>query len=134
MKLKRTFQFNPAFCAVIPLINVLFLVLVFYSMASQFILQPGVQVILPTTSFAFGPQRHAQIVSLTAAPNPSIFFRDQKVSLSTLLEKLDTNPAAERSLIVKADRNSPSGLRDELVNHALRRGYSVILAGDVERK
>ena len=131
VKLHRTFRFSPALCGVVPLVNVLFLVLVFYSMGSRFILQPGVQIVLPSTSFALGPQRNAQIVSLTAAPATAIYYRDQKVNLPTLLKHLDENPAAERALIVKADRNTPVGLRDEVVNEALRRGYSVILAGDV---
>lgn len=131
MKVHRNFQFNPALCGIIPLVNVLFLVLVFYTMGSRFILQPGVQIVLPTTSFALGPQRNAQIVSLTAAPVPTIYYRDQKVSMQALLQKLEENPAAERSLIIKADKHAPVGLRDELANEALRRGYSVILAGDV---
>jgi hypothetical protein len=55
------------------------------------------------------------------------------VTLATLLERLEANPAAERSLIIKADRHAPVGLRDEVANEALRRGYSVVLAGDVPR-
>jgi biopolymer transport protein ExbD len=131
VKVQRAFHFNPAFCGIIPLVNVLFLVIVFYSMGSRFILQPGVQIALPATSFALGPQRNAQIVSLTAAPSPAIYYRDQKVSLAKLLEHLDANKAAERSLIIKADRHAPVGLRDELANEALKRGYAVLLAGDV---
>jgi biopolymer transport protein ExbD len=131
VKVRRAFNFNPALCGILPLVNVLFLVLVFYAMGSRFILQPGVQIVLPATSFALGPQRNAQIVSLTAAPTPTIYYRDQKMTLETLLRRLDANPAAERSLIIKADRHAPVGLRDELANEALRRGYSVVLAGDV---
>jgi biopolymer transport protein ExbD len=133
VKVRRAFNFNPALCGIIPLVNVLFLVLVFYAMGSRFILQPGVQIVLPATSFALGPQRNAQIVSLTAAPSPAIYYRDQKVTLETLLQKLEANPAAERSLIIKADRHAPVGLRDEVANEALRRGYTVLLAGDVAR-
>lgn len=131
MKVRRAFNFNPALCGIIPLVNVLFLVLVFYAMGSRFILQPGVQIVLPATSFALGPQRNAQIVSLTAAPSPAIYYRDQKVSMASLLERLDANHAAERSLIIKSDRHAPVGLRDELANEALKRGYTVLLAGDV---
>src|SRR5689334_19027137 len=74
VKLERTFRFPmPAF-ALLPMLNVLFLVLVFFTLGTRFILQPGVQVILPTTTFALGPQRNGQIVSLTAAPVPAIYF------------------------------------------------------------
>ncbi len=131
MKLERTFRFSPAAFGIIPLINVLFLVLVFFEMGSRFILQPGVQVAMPSTFYALGPQRNAQIVSITASPAPVIYFRDQKITLADLLRRLGENESAERTLIVKADKNAPVGLRDELVNEALRRGYSVILAGRI---
>jgi biopolymer transport protein ExbD len=131
VKLRRTFQFNFALLGIIPLVNVLFLVLVFYTMGSQFTLQPGVQVALPATSFAIGTRGTAQIVSLTAAPVPAIYHLDQKVTLETLLKRLDENPAADRSLIIKADRNTPVGIRDEVVNEALRRGYTVFAAGEI---
>jgi biopolymer transport protein ExbD len=129
--LQRTFRFPLPVLAVLPIVNVLFLVLVFFTMGTRFILQPGVQVILPATTFALGPQRNAQIVSLTSAPAPAIYFRGQKVSLEELLARLDENKAADRTLILKADKNSPIGLRDQIMNESLRRGYPVILAGDL---
>ncbi len=131
MKLQRTFRFPLPVFAVLPMLCVLFLVLVFFTMGTRFILQPGVQVVLPPTTFALGPQRNAQIVSLTAAPAPTIYFRGQKVSQEELLTQLDENKSAERTLIIKADKNSPAGLRDQIMNEALRRGYPVILAGEL---
>ena len=133
MKLQRTFTFNPALFGIVPMLNVLFLVLVFYSLGSRFILQPGVQVVLPTTTFAIGPQRNAQIISLTAAPAPAIYFRDQRMSAIELTAQLDLDHAAGRSVIIKADKNTPAGLRDEVMNSALQRGYTVILAGEFPR-
>jgi biopolymer transport protein ExbD len=133
VKLRRNFNFTPALFAVIPLVNVLFLVLVFYTMGSRFILQPGVQISLAPTFFAFGPQSSPQIVSITAAPQPEIFHRDGRVSVSKLVERLTPNTAAERTLIIKADRNSPVGVRDEIANAALRLGYTVIIAGEIPK-
>ncbi len=133
MKLQRTFTFNPALFGIVPMLNVLFLVLVFYSLGSRFILQPGVQVVLPATTFAIGPQRNAQIISLTAAPAPAIYFRDQRMSTTELTAQLDLDHAAGRSVIIKADKNTPVGLRDEVMNSALQRGYTVILAGEFPR-
>ena len=48
MKLERTFRFSPVLFGIMPVMNVLFLVLVFYVMGSKFILNPGVQVMLLT--------------------------------------------------------------------------------------
>ena len=134
MKLQRTFTFNPALFGIVPMQNVLFLVLVFYSLGSRFILQPGVQVILPATTFAIGPQRNALIISITAAPAPAIYFRDQRVTLAELATELDLDRSAGRSVVVKADKNAPSGLRDEVMHSALQRGFTVILAGEIPRQ
>ena len=133
MKLHRTFHFHTPLFGILPLANVLFLVLVFYVMGSRFILQPGVQVALPATSFALGPQRGAQIVSITAAPVPALFYRDQKVTIEELRKQLAERPAVERSLIIKADKGAPAGLLAEVMNDALRVGYSVILAGEISQ-
>jgi biopolymer transport protein ExbD len=131
VKLQRTFQFPLTLFGVLPLINVLFLVLVFFTMGSRFVLQPGVPVILTPGVFGQARQQNAQIVSLTAAPTPGIYFRGQKVTLEELQARLDENKAADRTLILRADKDSPSGLRDQIMNEALRRGYPVILAGEI---
>jgi biopolymer transport protein ExbD len=131
VKVERTFQFPLPLFGILPMINVLFLVLVFYTMGSRFVQQPGVPVILPATTFAMVPQRNAQIVSVTGAPAPAVYFRGQKVTLEELLAHLDENKSADRTLIIKADKSSPSGLRDQIMNEALRRGYPVILAGEI---
>lgn len=133
MKLQRTFHFHTPLFGILPLANVLFLVMVFYVMGSRFILQPGVQVALPATSFALGPQRGAQIVSITSAPAPAIYYRDQKVTFDELHRQLAGRPAVDRSLIIKADKSAPAGLLAEVMNDALRHGYSVILAGEIQQ-
>src|SRR5262245_44933684 len=115
MKLQRTFQFPIALFGILPLMNVLFLVLVFFTMGSRFVLEPGVQVILPATTWALGQQQGAQIVSLTAAPTPGIYFRGQKVTFEELQVLLDKNKAVDRTLILRADKDSPSGLRDQIM-------------------
>jgi len=47
MRLHRHLKFNPALFAVIPLVNVLFLVVLFFALSSRFVLQPGLAVTLP---------------------------------------------------------------------------------------
>lgn len=133
MKLDRTFRFSPALFGIMPVMNVLFLLLVFYVLGSKFILNPGVQVSLPTTMFAVGPQRNTEIVSVTAGPVPVIYHRDRAVTFDELRERLSGNRAAEKSLIIKADKNAPTGIVTDVTNEALRSGYAVILAGEIPR-
>src|SRR5437879_4956373 len=88
MKLTRTVHFNPALFGVIPFVNVIFLLLIFFAMSKTFVLQPGISVALPLSSFTLGPQRKPQIVSITAEPSPTIFFRDQKMSFDDFAKSL----------------------------------------------
>jgi len=133
VKLERTFRFSPALFGIMPLMNVLFLVLVFYVLGSKFILNPGVQVSLPATLFAIGPQRNAEIVSITAGPIPAIYHRDRQVTLGELRALLAESRSAEKSLILKADKNAPSGMVIAVTNEALRHSFTVILAGELPR-
>jgi biopolymer transport protein ExbD len=134
MKLTRTLKFNPALFGVVPLISVIFLVVLFFTLSSRFVLQPGLAVNLPPSSFTLGPRVDAQIVSVTAAPVPAIFYRDQRVGLDELRQRLAATKAGERSLIIKADKNTPYDLVMRITDEALKLGYSVVLAGDSERK
>jgi biopolymer transport protein ExbD len=134
MKLTRTLKFGPALFGIIPLINVIFLVVLFFSLSSRFVLQPGLAVTLPASSFTLGPRVDAQIVSVTAAPVPVIYHRDQRVSLEELRQRLAETKVSERSLIIKADKNTPYDLVVRITDEALKLGFSVILATDSERK
>jgi biopolymer transport protein ExbD len=134
MKLERTLKFNPALFSVVPLINVIFLVVLFFTLSSRFVLQPGLAVTLPASSFTLGPRLDAQIVSVTAAPVPTIYHRDHRVSLDELRQRLAETKVGERSLIIKADKSTPYDMVVRITDEALKLGFSVILATDSERK
>lgn len=134
MKLTRTLKFNPALFSVIPLINVIFLVVVFFALSSRFVLQPGMMVTLPASSFTLGPRVDAQIVSITGGPTPSIYHRDQRVTIDELRQRLAATNVRERSLIIKADKSTPYDLVVQVTDEALKLGFSVVLATNVERK
>ena len=130
MKLHRTFHFSPALFGFLPLLNVLFLVLVFWVMGSKFILQPGVQVTLPATSFALGPQRNAEIVTVTSSANAAIFYKEREVSELELAVQFSQNKSHDRTVIIKGDEFAPSGKIHRIMDSAQRHGFQVIWAGD----
>jgi biopolymer transport protein ExbD len=132
LKLTRNFKFNPALINLIPLVNVLFLVLIFFALGSRFVLQPGLAVTLPVSSFTLAPQQSAQIVSITAAPVAAIYYRERKVGLEELEQRLRRTKTRERSLIIKADREAPYDLVVKVMNDGLRLGFSVVLATNAE--
>jgi biopolymer transport protein ExbD len=133
VKLSRSLRFNPALACVLPLVNVLFLVLLFFVLSSRFVLQPGLAVHLPSSRFTLGPQKDAQIVSIVSTPIPSLYYRDQKLSLEELVQQLGHVEKRERSLILRADRNTPYSFVVEVMNRALQNGYTIVLATAPER-
>jgi biopolymer transport protein ExbD len=106
---------------------------IFFAMSSRFVLQPGMAVALPASAFTLSPQQTAQIVSITSAPIPAIYHRDEKVSVEELRQRLGSAQMKERSLIIKADRSTPYDLVVQITNEGLKLGYSVMLATNAER-
>ncbi len=134
MKLHRTVKYNPEFFNLIPLVNVLFLVVAFLTLSNTFVLQPGVTVALPASSFALGPQSNAQIINISAGPIPTLHFHGERVSVEELEQKLSNPVVKDRSLIIRADRSVPYELVSNVANLGLQRGYSVVLAAAHQNK
>jgi biopolymer transport protein ExbD len=130
MKLTRTWQPNWALFGVVPFVNVVFLVLIFFALSSRYVIQPGVAITMPVSPFKLAPQRNPQIVSITSAPNPIIYFHDEKVTTEEFGVRLAGVKTKERTLIVKADRGTPYEVVTEVMNRALKLGFSVVLAGN----
>jgi biopolymer transport protein ExbD len=130
MKLTRTKDYNFGWLVVFPLIDVVFLLIFFTLLSSNFILQPGIAISAPATPFLLGAQRNPQIISIAGGAVPSIYFRDQKTSIERLGPLLDDAKRENRSIIIKADRQTPYELVVAVTNVALEHGIpSVSLAG-----
>ena len=78
MKLSRTKEYQFGWLGVIPMLDVVFLLIFFLLLSSNFILQPGISVSMPLSRFTLGPQINPQIISITGGAAPAIYFRDQK--------------------------------------------------------
>ena len=129
MKLSRTSQINFGWLYVFPLLDVIFLLIFFFLLSSNFVLQPGISVTVPYSRFLLGPQPNQQIISITGGPNPAIYLRDQKVSLAELGPALDLTKKEGRTIVIKADRQTSYDLVMAVTNAALERGItSVALA------
>jgi biopolymer transport protein ExbD len=128
MKLTRTVKFHPALFGLIPIINVLFLVVLFFSVSSRFVMQPGIGVTLPFSSWTLGPQKDPQILTITGGAAPAIFFRDRRLEISDIRTALSSPDLKDHTLIVKADRYAPYKLVIQVVDEGLRAGLPVVLA------
>src|SRR5271163_4666957 len=116
MKLTRTVKFHPALFGLIPTINVLFLVVLFFSVSSRFLLQPGIAIRVPFSSWTLGPQKNPQILTITGGAAPAIFFRDRRWEIADIRKALSAPDLKDHTLIVKADRSTPYALVIRVVN------------------
>ena len=129
MKLSRTKEYHFGWLSVIPMLDIVFLLIFFLLLSSNFILQPGISVSVPLSRFTLGPQINPQIISITGGAVPAIYFRDQKISLDRLGPLLDETKKEGRPIIIKADRLTPYSLVVEVTNLSLEHGItSVALA------
>ena len=128
MKLSRTVKFHPALFGLIPIINVLFLVVLFFSVSSRYLLQPGIGISLPFSAWTLGPQKNPQILTITGGSAPAIFFRDRRWEIDDIGQALSAPDLKNHTLIVKADRSTPYALVIHVVNEGLRAGLPVVLA------
>jgi len=126
MKLSRTKEYHFAWLGVIPMLDVVFLLIFFMLLSSNFILQPGISVSVPLSRFTLGPQINPQIISITGGTAPAIYFRDQRIALDQLGPLLDAAKKEGRPIIIKADRLTPYALVVEVTNLALEHGISSV--------
>ena len=126
MKLSRTKEYHFGWLAVIPMLDVVFILIFFLLLSSNFILQPGIAVSVPLSRFTLGPQINPQIISITGGGAPAIYFRDQKISLEQLGPLLENAKKEGHPIIIKADRSTPYALVISVTNSALEHGIASV--------
>lgn len=102
----------------VPVVMVVLLLLSFFLLSSSFVLQSGIKVDLPRTSFGVGTPASRLIVVVALGPQlsdangvplprvPTFYFDDQIVTLDGLRGLLDKLPLSRLppSLVIKADQ------------------------------
>ncbi len=128
MKLARSIALPAGPLGLAALLNVVLLLLFFFVLGSSLVLQPGISVTLPFSQFNLPPQANAQLITLLPGPPARIFYRDQPVTIGELGRQLAAYRGSPRSVIVRADRQTPYEAIMEVTNQALRQDFTVALA------
>ncbi len=109
-----------------PLVDVVFLLLLFFILSSPFVMQSGFGVYLPTTDTPTASSFQELVVTVTR--QDLIFFNNQPVtptSLQRLLEEI-VKGGRQKELIIKADQQVPHGTVVKVMSIALKAGISVV--------
>ncbi|RKY27559.1 MAG: biopolymer transporter ExbD [Candidatus Omnitrophota bacterium] len=105
-----------------PLIDVIFLLLIFFMLSSHFITQPGIKITLPTAQTAKLHPEEDIIVSITSDNN--LYLNGERVNLDNFLEKLriKLNKSQKKTVIIKADEKIDLGLAVKVMDIAKQAG------------
>ena len=111
-----------------PLIDVLFLLLIFFIVSSTFLEQPAVTVELPS-AYTSQPEKVRQYV-ITVTKSGDIFINDIAYPLAELKSHLRdiAQEKDEKTIILKADSSAPYGIIIDVIDTARQCGLTKIIA------
>jgi biopolymer transport protein ExbD len=123
-----------------PVVSVVLLLLCFFLLSSSFVLQSGIKVEPPRSTFSVDTPSSRLIVAVTLAPQQYdadgkplqretiVYFNDQVVTLDGLRAALDQLPVGHipPSLVVKADKDVPFNTISSIIDVAHK--FPVVIA------
>ncbi len=124
MKFKRRLKIEKGTVDLTPLINVFFLLLIFFMFTSSFIFQPGIRVSLPRAVTSEVIQEEGAVLIITKGGK--IYLGDREVSSDELSSKLRLIAKGKGALLIKADRDASLGRVVEIWDMCRREGIQQI--------
>ncbi|MCK9432436.1 MAG: biopolymer transporter ExbD [Candidatus Omnitrophica bacterium] len=117
-----------------PLIDVVFLLLLFFMLTANFVISPGIKLDLPSASSSRPHQEETAVVSVSR--NGEIYLNENKVSLSGLpggLKKILAQ-AEKKTVVIKADENVNFGLAVEVLDIAKQASAEGVVISTVKKE
>ena len=111
-----------------PVLNVLLVLLIFFLLGSNFVIQSGVAVKLPTSSSRLTGFDRAQIITVSAGADTPLYFNGKPTTLEQLRKELESAKRESRRVIIHADEMTPFGRVQQISNVALGLGCEVAYA------
>jgi len=101
-----------------PLVDVVFNLLLFFMLCSQFVTQPGIKITLPEASTARLHPEEGITISITEDNN--LYLNGEEVTLASLLDELRTKveETEGKTVIIKADEKIDLGLAVKVMDIA----------------
>lgn len=107
MRFKRRLEIEKGLLDLTPLINVFFLLLIFFLFTSSFIFQPGIKVSLPKAVTGEVIQQENVVIIVTR--DDKIYLNDREISQDELLSSLRIISKERTPLLIKADSRASLG-------------------------
>jgi len=118
-----------------PLIDVVFLLLIFFMVSTTFLDQPGIPLELPQT-VSHVQKKNMDITKVLIDANDNIYFSGEKIDLITLGEKINEafSKTGKRELYIEADKDSKHGTVIKVMDTAKTKGAKSITIVTKQKK
>lgn len=124
MKFKRRLKIEKGMLDLTPMINVFFLLFVFFLFTSSFIFQPGIKVSLPKAVTSEVIQQDNAVITITR--DNKIYLEDKEIDEAELVARLRVLSKEKMGLLIKADSRASLGRIVEIWDTCRREGVSQI--------
>ncbi|MBI5124114.1 MAG: biopolymer transporter ExbD [Candidatus Omnitrophica bacterium] len=124
MKFKKRLKIEKGMLDLTPMVNIFFLLFIFFLFTSSFIFQPGIKVSLPKAVTSEVMQQDNVVVTITK--DNKIYLEDKEISRDELVLRLRILAKEKMGLIIKADSRAPLGMIVEIWDACRREGISQI--------
>lgn len=126
---RRSVSRNMVFLDLIPMIDIVFQLILFFLVSTTFALLPGITIQLPESSTAEGGETRGLIITLSA--DGGIWFNDKAVTLEELHQELldfDTEsvPREQYPIQLEADALVTNGTIVQLFDLLRKNGFSAV--------
>jgi biopolymer transport protein ExbD len=106
-RLKRRTEIKKGQLDIAPLVDVVFLLLLFFMLTSNFVVQPGIRVNLPKAISSEVIRSENLIVTLTG--QDLTFLNDEPVTMLQLVPRIHQAAQDSKTVLLKADANASLG-------------------------
>jgi biopolymer transport protein ExbD len=107
MKFKRKVSLEKGRLDITPLIDVVFLLLIFFMLTSSFIFQPGIRVNLPKA--VTSEVLHKEILIITITEDNEVLVNERPVEKDELISRITMASKDGRSLLIRSDKKADMG-------------------------
>ena len=127
MKLLDDQKKSRAMLNITPLIDVLFILIIFFAVSSTFLEQPGIKLALPEAQKTDLQKIEKAVLFITS--NQELLFRDKEISLENLgpILKDAMEQSLDRALIVNADKSVQHGFVVKIMDLARQNGVQKLV-------
>ncbi len=118
-----------------PMIDVVFLLLIFFMISTTFIETPGISIKLPESSTVVADKEPEEI-KVYLSKEGEIFLKEEKVSLAALQAHLGTYGERSRNMtfLLMADRDARHGQVVQLMDSAKTSGFGKLAIATESKK